>query len=140
MVTTTKDPDDPLLPVPGRPIMVVVMALAHLLAMLALLPYFFSWTGVWLALIGAFVSVVGINIGYHRLLAHKGLSCSKRVEHCLALLGLMAYQFGPAYWVAIHRRHHQTTDDGHDEMARVQARRRRARSSSAASGRSTVSF
>jgi len=113
MVTISKD-QDPLHPVPGRPIMVVVMALAHFLALLAFFPYFFSWTGVWLAVIGAFVSSFGINVGYHRLLAHKGLSCSKKVEHCLALLGVMAYQFGPAYWVAIHRRHHQSTDVEHD--------------------------
>ena len=27
---------------------------------------------------------------------------------------MLAYQFGPAYWVAIHRRHHQFTDDPQD--------------------------
>jgi stearoyl-CoA desaturase (delta-9 desaturase) len=49
------------------------------------------------------------------LLAHRGLACSKRVEHVLALLGVLSAQFGPAYWVAIHRRHHQFVDDvGHD--------------------------
>ena len=33
---------DPLLPVPGRPIVVIVMAFCHLVALLALIPYFFS--------------------------------------------------------------------------------------------------
>ena len=94
--------------------MVVVMAACHFLALLALLPYFFSWTGVILAIVGAVASSLGINICYHRMLAHRGLSCSKRVEHCLAVLGVMAYQFGPAYWVAIHRRHHQFSDDRRD--------------------------
>ena len=61
---------DPLLPVPGRPIMVVVMAFCHLVALLALIPYFFSWTGVILAVVGSVLSVFGINICYHRLLAH----------------------------------------------------------------------
>jgi fatty-acid desaturase len=105
---------DPLLPLPGRPIMVVVMALCHLLALLALFPYFFSWTGVWLLAVSTFLSTLGVNLCYHRMLAHRGLSCSKRVEHCLAILGVMAYQFGPAYWVAIHRRHHQYGDDARD--------------------------
>ncbi len=105
---------DPLLPVPGRSIMVVVMALCHLLALLALFPYFFSWTGVWLLAAGALLSTLGINLCYHRMLAHRGLSCSKRVEHCLAILGVMANQFGPAYWVAIHRRHHQYGDGARD--------------------------
>jgi stearoyl-CoA desaturase (delta-9 desaturase) len=94
--------------------MVATMALAHLLALLAVLPYFFSWTGFWLAIIGVIVSASGINVGYHRMLAHKGISCSKRVEHCLAVLGVLAYQFGPAYWVAIHRRHHQASDAKRD--------------------------
>jgi len=92
--------------------MIVVMVLYHLIALLALSSYFFSWTGVCLAIAGALLSSLGINLCYHRMLAHKGLSCSKRVEHCLAVLGVMAYQFGPAYWVAIHRRHHQF-GDGH---------------------------
>jgi fatty-acid desaturase len=110
----TADKLDPLLPVPGRPIMVVVMAFCHLVALLALMPYFFSWTGVTLALLGAVLSVLGVNICYHRLLAHRGLSCSKRFEHFLAVLGVFAYQFGPAYWVAIHRRHHHFTDEFRD--------------------------
>jgi fatty-acid desaturase len=105
---------DPLLPVPGRPIMVIVMAFCHLVALLALIPYFFSWAGVSLAVVGSILSALGINICYHRMLAHRGISCSKRVEHCLAVLGVLAYQFGPAYWVAIHRRHHQFSDDLRD--------------------------
>ena len=94
--------------------MVFGIALSHLVALLALIPYFFSWAGVSLAVVGGICSVVGINVGYHRMLAHKGLSCSKRVEHCLAFLGVLAHQFGPAYWVAIHRRHHQSSDEQQD--------------------------
>ena len=86
----------------------------HLLALLALFPYFFSWTGVVLAALGYLLALPGINLCYHRLLAHRGLSCSKRVEHALALLGVMTSQFGPAYWVAVHRRHHHRVDDRGD--------------------------
>jgi Fatty-acid desaturase len=67
-----------------------------------------------LAVFGGLLATLGINLCYHRMLAHKGLSCSKRLEHCLAVLGVMANQFGPAYWVAIHRRHHQFADDHRD--------------------------
>ncbi len=100
--------------------MVAVMALSHVMALLAVFPNFFSWTGVCLAVVGTFLSSLGINLCYHRMLAHRGLSCSKRVEHCLAILGVMAYQFGPAYWVAIHRRHHHFADgpaDPHSPLA-----------------------
>lgn len=111
---TTDFENSPLFAVPGRPIMYVVMALCHLIALLALFPYFFSWSGVGLMAFTAFLSTLGINVCYHRMLAHKGLTCSKRFEHFLAILGVMAHQFGPAYWVAIHRRHHQFTDDARD--------------------------
>ena len=46
----------------------------HLVALLALLPWFFSWTGVFLAVAGLYVfGTLGINLCYHRLLAHRGL-------------------------------------------------------------------
>jgi stearoyl-CoA desaturase (delta-9 desaturase) len=94
--------------------MVIMLVFCHLVALLALLPYFFSWTGVSLFFVGSLLSALGINICYHRMLAHKGLSCSKWFEHCLAVLGVMSNQFGPAYWVAIHRRHHQFADHNRD--------------------------
>jgi len=41
----------------------------HLLALLALVPWFFTWSGVVLSLVGLFVfGTLGINLGYHRLL------------------------------------------------------------------------
>ncbi|MCB9957224.1 MAG: acyl-CoA desaturase [Rhodospirillaceae bacterium] len=99
---------------PGRAFLVTAILGYHLVALLAVVPYFFSWAGVGLAVAGYAVALLGINIGYHRLLAHKGIACSKRVEHGLAVLGVLAAQFGPAYWVAIHRRHHHHVDDESD--------------------------
>src|SRR5215467_11006465 len=80
-------------------------------ALLAFVPYFFSWTGVASVLLGhLLITLFGVNIGYHRLLAHLSISCSKGLERALAALGVLNVQFGPAYWVAIHRRHHHMTD------------------------------
>ncbi|MBS0538042.1 MAG: fatty acid desaturase [Proteobacteria bacterium] len=99
---------------------VIGIGVYHLAALLAFVPYFFSWTGVVLAFLGySLLTILGINIGYHRLLAHRGLTCSKRIEHVLAFLGLLALQFGPAYWVAIHRRHHHFADRPEDPHAPV---------------------
>jgi fatty-acid desaturase len=48
----------------------------HLIALLGLLPWFFSWTGVALAVIGVYVfGAAGINLCYHRLLSHRSFSC-----------------------------------------------------------------
>ena len=87
----------------------------HLLALLALVPWFFSWTGVILAIVGDYVfGVLGINLCYHRLLAHRGFRCSKWFEHTLAILGFCCLQDTPARWVAVHRRHHQHADEQPD--------------------------
>jgi sn-1 stearoyl-lipid 9-desaturase len=87
----------------------------HLLALLAFVPWFFSWTGVVLLLIGDFVfGVLGINLCYHRLLTHRGFRCPKWFEHLLAVLGFCCLQDTPARWVAVHRRHHQHADEAPD--------------------------
>src|SRR4029077_10983118 len=87
----------------------------HLLALLAFVPWFFSWTGVVLAILGLYVfGMLGINLCYHRLLAHRGLVVPKRLEHALAILGVCCVQDTPARWVAVHRRHHEHADEQQD--------------------------
>ena len=87
----------------------------HLLALLAFVPWFFSWTGVILAIAGDYVfGVLGINLCYHRLLAHRAFRCPKWLEHTLAILGFCCVQDTPARWVAVHRRHHQHADEQPD--------------------------
>jgi len=53
---------------------------------------------------------LGINLYYHRLLTHRGLTCPRWVERCLAISGVCCVQDTPARWVAIHRRHHEHAD------------------------------
>jgi len=93
----------------------------HLLSLLALLPAFFSWSGIVLMAAGLFVfGVLGTNVGLHRLLTHRSFQCSKRLEHLLALLGICCLQDTPAWWVATHRQHHQHSDqpaDPHSPLA-----------------------
>jgi stearoyl-CoA desaturase (delta-9 desaturase) len=83
----------------------------HALALLAFVPWFFSWTGVIVGLVSAFAfSLFGIAIGYHRLLTHRGFTCPKWLEHYFAIMGLCCLQDTPARWVAQHRWHHQHAD------------------------------
>jgi fatty-acid desaturase len=93
----------------------------HLLALLALLPWFFTWSGVILAALGLFVfGTLGIALGYHRLLTHRGLICPKWLEHSFAILGVCCVQDTPARWVSVHRLHHQYADerlDPHSPLA-----------------------
>ena len=90
----------------------VELVLYHTLALLAFVPWFFSWTGAGLAFFGVYVfGVLGINIGYHRLLTHKGFACPKWLERAFAFLGVCCLQGSPSRWVATHRRHHEYADD-----------------------------
>jgi sn-1 stearoyl-lipid 9-desaturase len=83
----------------------------HVLAALALLPWLFSWTGVVLLVLGLYVfGTLGINLCYHRLLTHRGLTCPKWLEHGFAILAVCCMQDTPARWVAVHRRHHEYAD------------------------------
>lgn len=87
----------------------------HLMALLAFLPWLFSWTGLILFIIGNYVfATLGINIGYHRLLTHRGFNCPKWLEYTLLILGCCSGQDSPTNWGAMHRRHHQYPDEEHD--------------------------
>jgi len=87
----------------------------HLLACLAFFPWFFSWTGVVLAVLGLYVfGTLGINLCYHRMLTHQGMVAPKWLEHGLALLGVCTMQDTPACWAAMHRIHHKHSDDRPD--------------------------
>lgn len=92
-----------------------IIAVYHLIALLAFVPWYFSWTGVIVAIVTARLSgLLGINICYHRLLTHRGFKCPKWLEHTLAVIAICCVQDTPARWVAVHRRHHQHADEQPD--------------------------
>ena len=91
------------------------VGLCHLIALLSVLPWFFSWSGLALAFGGLYVfGGLGINLGYHRLLTHRGLVCPKWLEYSFVVLGVCCMQDTPARWAAVHRRHHEHADDQDD--------------------------
>lgn len=87
------------------------IAIVHLLALLALVPYFFSWTGVILLIIGIHLFGQGITIGYHRLLTHRSFKTPKWLEHWIAIIGICCMEDTPARWVSVHRMHHVHSDE-----------------------------
>jgi stearoyl-CoA desaturase (delta-9 desaturase) len=93
----------------------ISLAVYHALALLALLPWFFSWTGVALMLLGTYVfGTLGINLYYHRLLTHRGLTVAPWLGRVFAVLAVCCLQDTPAHWVAVHRRHHEHADERPD--------------------------
>jgi stearoyl-CoA desaturase (delta-9 desaturase) len=82
----------------------------HGVALLA--PFFFSWSAVGVALfLHWLLGGIGICLGYHRLLSHRSFQVPKGLEYMIALLGALALQGGPIFWVGNHRRHHAHTED-----------------------------
>lgn len=91
------------------------IAAIHLIALLAFVPWFFSWAGLVATFIGLYVfGTLGISLCFHRMLTHRSLVCPKWLEHSLAILGLCCVQDTPARWVGIHRRHHEHADEQPD--------------------------
>jgi stearoyl-CoA desaturase (Delta-9 desaturase) len=60
------------------------------------------------------LQLLGLTMGYHRLLAHRSFKTSRWFQFVLALLGTLAGQNGPLWWVAHHIYHHRHADQDDD--------------------------
>jgi sn-1 stearoyl-lipid 9-desaturase len=86
-----------------------VMILFHLGAVAAL--FFFTWKAFFLALGLWWISgSLGIGMGYHRLLTHRGYKTPKWLEYVLTVCACLTLEGGPIFWVATHRIHHKYSD------------------------------
>ena len=85
------------------------MLFVHSVALIGL--FKFSWSGLGVAVLMWWVAgSLGIGIGYHRLLTHRGFKTPKWVEYVLTVCGTLAFEGGPIAWVATHRIHHMYTE------------------------------
>ncbi len=91
----------------------IFLIVAHLAAIAAL--FFWSWPAVISAVILYWVGgSLGIGMGYHRLLTHRGYKVPRLFEYFLVTCGTMALEGGPIQWVTTHRIHHAHTDRAGD--------------------------
>ncbi len=91
----------------------IFMGLFHVGAIAAL--FFFSWKNLLAFVIMYFLAInVGIGMGYHRLLTHRGYRVPRWLELLITTCGTMALEGGPIFWVATHRVHHQNSDQEGD--------------------------
>jgi stearoyl-CoA desaturase (Delta-9 desaturase) len=62
-------------------------------------------------LVGMYLlTVLGVELGFHRYLTHRSMKTSRWMHVLLTIAGSMAAQGQPIWWVAIHRRHHGHSD------------------------------
>ena len=87
----------------------VFLIVAHIAAVAAF--FFWSWPAVVTAVVLYWVGgSLGIGMGFHRLLTHRGYKVPKPVEYFLVTCGTIALEGGPIQWVVTHRIHHAHTD------------------------------
>ena len=87
----------------------IFLVTAHIAGIAAL--FFFSWPGVITALVLYWVGgSLGIGMGFHRLITHRGYRVPKPIEYFLVVCGALALEGGPIQWVTTHRIHHAHTD------------------------------
>lgn len=92
---------------------VTAVAVFHVLAIAAL--FMFSWQNVAaFALLWWMAGSLGIGVGYHRLMTHRGFKAPRWLERILGVFGTLAMQSGPITWVTTHRLHHAFTETDKD--------------------------
>ena len=96
-------------------LMTIVVPFAGLLAaaMLAL-KYGVGVMEISLLLSFYILTTIGIEVGFHRLFAHRAFETSTVMKVLLAILGSMAAEGSIVYLAAEHRRHHVHSDTGND--------------------------
>ncbi len=92
---------------------VVMVTSFHLLAIPVL--FTFSWPNLAALLIGNWiVGSLGVGLGWHRLLTHRGFKAPKWLEYTLSIFATMSMQDPPDKWIATHRIHHAFVDTEKD--------------------------
>ena len=92
---------------------VTIIASFHLLAIPAL--FTFTWQNVVALIVGNWiVGSLGVGLGWHRLLTHRGFKAPKWLEYTLSIFATMSIQDSPDKWVATHRIHHAFTETDKD--------------------------
>jgi stearoyl-CoA desaturase (Delta-9 desaturase) len=79
-------------------------------AIVLLWGYGVGWLEISLMLGMYALTVLGVTVGFHRLLTHRAFETVAPVKVLLSIAGSMALQGPVIKWCAVHRRHHQLSD------------------------------
>lgn len=87
----------------------IFMALFHVGAVAAL--FMFNWKALVVTIVLWWITAsLGVGMGFHRLLTHRGYKTPRWVEYLLTVCGALAMEGGHILWVVTHRIHHAHTD------------------------------
>jgi stearoyl-CoA desaturase (delta-9 desaturase) len=103
----------------GHKALVTVVVVLPLLALVSAIV--FAWQFGWMSPLylglmfgGWLLTGLGITVGYHRMLTHRSFDTHNSVRLFWAGLGALAVEGPPLAWCAVHRRHHQHSDQAGD--------------------------
>src|SRR5258708_22708066 len=100
----------------------VFLFIFHVGAIAAL--FFFSWKAIAASLLLSWIAgSLGVGMGFHRLLTHRGFKTPKLVEYFLTFCGALALQGGAINWVVTHRIPHAYTETSGDHNTPTTRRR-----------------
>lgn len=60
------------------------------------------------------IGVLGINVGMHRLLAHRSFKTYQPLERIFSVIGVLTTVGSPLAWVMLHRQHHRKCEQPDD--------------------------
>src|SRR3954453_17731557 len=72
------------------------------------------WSSLAVLLVMYVVTILGVTLGFPRLLTHRSFQTFKWLQYVIAAVGSMAVQGPVMSWVADHRKHHAHTDQEGD--------------------------
>ncbi len=75
---------------------------------------FFTWSGFGWFFVLYIVTGLGVTLCYHRLLTHSSFVTSTWFRCVLTTCGNLSFQGRPIRWVAVHRDHHNHSDEEDD--------------------------
>lgn len=75
---------------------------------------FMGWLYVALLVGGWLITGSGITVGFHRLLTHRSFDTYPWVRRLWMALGALSVEGSPLIWCAVHRRHHELSDQPGD--------------------------
>ena len=92
----------------------VVPFAAFLLAVVTLWGSLFEWIDLAVLAVGYVITLLGVTVGFHRLLTHRSFETFPAVRYIMAVCGTMAVEGSVIKWVADHRKHHVYADEPGD--------------------------
>jgi stearoyl-CoA desaturase (Delta-9 desaturase) len=102
----------------GTRLITLLLVVLPFLSLFAAVVFLWGWGFHW-AELGLFLGMylftaVGITVGFHRLFTHRSFETNRIVKCILAVSGSMAAEGPLMKWVAMHRLHHQHSDQHED--------------------------